>query len=50
MFYATIREEKDLLEILDLDIFGVKILVLILIEPSLATVVLIDSCLVCRKN
>ena len=42
----TAREEQDLLEIRDLKLFGVKTLVLILIEPSLATVVLLDSCLV----
>ena len=29
------REEQDLLEILDLELFGVKTLVSILIEPSL---------------
>jgi hypothetical protein len=40
------REEQDLLEILDLEPFGAKTLVLILIEPSLATFVLLDSCLV----
>jgi hypothetical protein len=41
-----IREEQDMLEILDLELFDVKTLVLILIELSLATVVLLDSCLV----
>ena len=35
------REEQDFLEILDLEIFGVKTLISILIEPSLATVVLL---------
>ena len=39
-----IREEQDLLEILDLELFGVKTLVSI--EPSLATAVLLDSYLV----
>ena len=43
---CQIREEQDLLEILDLVLFGVKTIVLILIEPSLATVVLLDSCFV----
>ena len=42
----TGREEQDLLEILDLELFVVKTLVSILIEPSLATFVLLDSCLV----
>ena len=40
------REEQDLLEILDLELFGVKTLVSILIEVSLATFILLDSCLV----
>ena len=40
------REEQDLVEILNLELFGVKTLVSILIEPSLATFVLLDSCLV----
>jgi hypothetical protein len=40
------RDEQDLLEILDLELFGVKTLVSILIEPSLANVVLLDSFLV----
>ena len=40
------REEQDLLEILDLKLFGDKILVLILIDPFPATGVLLDSCLV----
>ena len=48
--YTLSREEQDLLEILDLELFGVKTLVLILIEPSLATFVLLDSCLVWRKK
>ena len=43
------RDEQDLLEILDLELFGVKILVLILIEPFQATVILINSCLVWKK-
>ena len=43
---ARNREEQDLLEILDLELFCVKSLVSILIEPSLAIVVLLDSCLV----
>ena len=34
------REEQELLEILDLELFGVQTLVSILIEPSLAIVVL----------
>jgi hypothetical protein len=42
------REEQDLLEILDLKLFGVKTLVSILIEVSLATFILLDSCLVRR--
>jgi hypothetical protein len=44
------REEQDLLEILDLELFGVKILVSILIEPFVATVILLDSCLFEEKN
>jgi hypothetical protein len=44
------REEQDLLEILDLNFFVAKNPVLILIEPSLAAVVLLDSCLVSRKK
>ena len=36
-----VREEQELLEILYLKLFGVKTLVSILIEPSLATVVLL---------
>jgi hypothetical protein len=40
------REEQDLLEVLDFELFSVRTLVSILIEPSLATVVLLDSCLV----
>ena len=44
------REEEDLLEILDLQLFGVKNVVSILIDPLLATVILLDSCLVCRKG
>ena len=40
------REEQDLLEIHDLKLFGVKTLVSILIEPSLETVFLLESCLV----
>ena len=39
---------QDLLEILDLELFGVKTLVSILIEVSLATFILLDSCLVRR--
>jgi hypothetical protein len=35
------REEQDLLKILDLKLFGVKTIVSILIEPSLATFVLL---------
>ena len=46
----TWGEEQDLLEILDLNLFGVKTLVSILIEPSLAIVFLLDSCLVWRKK
>ena len=42
----THREEQDLLEILDLELFGITTLVTILIEPYLANVVLLDSCLV----
>jgi hypothetical protein len=42
----SVREEQDLLEILDLKLFGVKALISILIEPSLANVALLDSCLV----
>ena len=34
-----------MLEILDLKLFGVKTLVLILIEPSLATIVLLEATL-----
>ena len=33
------REQQDLLEFLDLKLFGVKTLVLILIEPFLAIVI-----------
>jgi hypothetical protein len=44
--HLEIREEQDLLEILDLDLFGAKILVSILIETFLATEILLDSCLV----
>ena len=44
MSYSYLREEQDLLEVLDLKVFGVKILVSILIEPFLATVILLDSC------
>ena len=40
------REEQDLLEILELELFDVKTLVSILIELSLATNALLDSCLV----
>ena len=40
------RDEQDLLENLDLELLGVKTLASILIEPSLATDVLLDSCLV----
>ena len=41
-----LRDEQDLLEILDLELLGVKTLVSILIELSLATDFLHDSCLV----
>jgi hypothetical protein len=41
-----IREEQDLLEILDIKLFGVKTLVSVLIETSLATFVLLPSCLI----
>ena len=44
------REEQDLLEILDLELFGVKILVSILIDPFVATVILLDSCLFEENN
>ena len=44
------RGEQDLLDMLYLKLFGVKTLVSILIEPSLGTVVLLDSCLVWRKE
>jgi hypothetical protein len=47
---AFSREEQDLLEILDLELISVKTLVSILIEPSIATVVLLDSCLLRIKN
>ena len=50
MLIYPLREEQDLLEILDPELIGVKILVLILIEPFLATLILIDSCLVWRKG
>jgi hypothetical protein len=40
------REEQYLLEILDLELFAVKTLVSILIDPSLTTGGLLDSCLV----
>ena len=43
---AVGRKEQDLLEILDLELFDVKTLVLILIEPSLATFVLLGYCLI----
>ena len=45
IFLKLCREEQDLLEILDLELFGVKILISILIDSSLATVILLDSCL-----
>ena len=48
--YAGCREEQDLLDILDLELFDVKILVSILIEPFLATVILLDSCLFVENN
>ena len=41
MIIADIREEQDLLEILYLKFFYVKTLLFILIEPSLATDVLL---------
>ena len=46
LLHLNTREEQDLLEILDLELLGVKTLVSILIDPSLATVVLLDYCLV----
>jgi hypothetical protein len=45
-----IAEEQDLLEILDLEFLGVKIVVSVLIKSFLATGILLDSCLVCRKE
>ena len=46
IFHAQGREEQDLLEILVLELVGVKTPVSILIEPSLAAIVLLASCLV----
>ena len=40
------REEQNLLGIIDLELFGVKIIILVLIESFLATLFFIDSCLV----
>jgi hypothetical protein len=50
ILHGDIREEQDLLEILDLELFGIKILVSILIEPILATLILLDSCLFEENN
>jgi hypothetical protein len=44
--FLLFREEQDLLEILDLELIGLKILVLIFIDCSQPTVALLDSCLV----
>ena len=50
IYSSCFREEQDLLDILDLKLFDVRILVSILIGPHLESLILLDSCLVWRKE